>query len=139
MLLSIKIVSQGSYTPFTLVSSAGSLQPVWSSACPLYSLGCVFIKKSLKGLKRAICVRPDIADKWMLHQDNAPCHTILSVTKFLTSKGFPVVPEPPYSPDISHCVFYFFPKLKNIFKGCHFQTLENIQKSVTDILKTILV
>ena len=30
-----------------------------------------------------------------------------------------------------------FPKLKNVIKGRHFGTLENIQKSVTDMLKTI--
>ena len=32
-----------------------------------------------------------------------------------------------------------FPKLKNVLKGSHFGTLENIQKRVTDILKIIPV
>ena len=30
-----------------------------------------------------------------------------------------------------------FPKLKNVLKGRHFGTLINIQKSVTNMLKTI--
>jgi hypothetical protein len=53
-----------------------------------------------------------------------------------TSKGIPVVPQPSYSPDPSPCDFFLFPKLKNFLKGYHFGTLENIQKSVTDMLKT---
>ena len=32
-----------------------------------------------------------------------------------------------------------FPKLKNVLKGRHFGTIENIQKSVSDMLKTIPV
>ena len=73
----------------------------------------------------------------MVHHDNAPYHTALSVKVFLTSKGIPVVPQPPpYSHDLSPCEFLLFLKLKNVLKGCHFGTLENIQKSVTDILKS---
>lgn len=71
--------------------------------------------------------------------DNAPCHTAFSIAEFLTSKGIPVVPQPPYSPDLSPCDFFLFPTLKNVLKGRHFGTLENIQKSVTDMLKTISV
>jgi hypothetical protein len=71
----------------------------------------------------------------MLNHDNAPCHTALSVTEFLTSKNIYVVPQPS-SPDLSHCDVFLLPKLKNILKGRHFGTLENIQKSLTDMLKT---
>jgi hypothetical protein len=42
-----------------------------------------------------------------------------------------------YSPDLSPCDFFLFPRLKNYFKGRHFGTLGNIQKSVTDELKGI--
>ena len=48
-----------------------------------------------------------IADNWMLHHDNAPCHTAISVIEFLAKKGIPVVPQPPYSPDLSPCDFFF--------------------------------
>jgi len=34
--------------------------------------------------------------------------------------------------------FFSFPRLKNHLKGCHFGTLDNIQKGVTDELKGIL-
>ena len=88
--------------------------------------------------KRVIRVRPDNADKWMLHHDNAQCHIALSVTECLTSKGIPVVPQPPCNwPQPSD--FFLFPNIKNLIKGRHFGTLENIQKSVTDMMKPIPV
>ena len=59
--------------------------------------------------RRVVRVRPSIADNWMLHQDNAPCHTAISVIEFLAKKGIPVVPQPPYSPDLSPCDFFLFP------------------------------
>ena len=49
----------------------------------------------------------------------------------------PVVPQPPYSPELSACDFFIFPKLKNVLKGCQFGSLENIKKCVTDKLKII--
>jgi len=61
--------------------------------------------------KRVHCVRPEIADTWMLHHDNAPCHTAISVNEYLAKKGISVVPQPPYSPDLSPCDFFLFPKL----------------------------
>jgi len=75
----------------------------------------------------------------MLHHDNAPCHTAISVIEFLAKKGIAVVPQPPYSPDLSPCDFFLFQKLKFHLKGCHFGTVENIEKAVTDQLKAIPV
>ena len=85
--------------------------------------------------KRVHRVRPKIADTWMLHHDNAPCHTAISVNEFLVKKGISVVPQPPYSPDLSPCDFFFFPKLKFHLKGRHFGNVDNIQKVVTDQLR----
>jgi len=62
--------------------------------------------------KRVHRVRPEIANTWMLHHDNALCHCAVSMDEFLTKKGSPVVPQPPYSPDLSPCDFFVFPKLK---------------------------
>jgi transposase len=45
-----------------------------------------------------------------------------------------VVPQPPYSPDLSPCDFFYSPRLKNYLKGRHFGTW-----SVTDELKGIPV
>ena len=51
--------------------------------------------------KRAVRVRPSIADNWMLHHDNVPCHMAISVIEFLAKKGIPVVPQSPYFPGLS--------------------------------------
>ncbi|GFW32557.1 uncharacterized protein TNCV_677141 [Trichonephila clavipes] len=59
------------------------------------------------------------------------------LNRFLASKNIPVAPQPPYSPDLSPCDFFLFPKLKNHLKGHHFGTLENIRTAVTDQLKAI--
>ena len=89
--------------------------------------------------KRVVRVRPSIGDNWMLHYDKAPCHTAIPVIKFLAKRGIPVVPQPRHSPDLSPCEFFLFPKLKFHLKGCHFGTLENIEKALTDQLKAIPV
>jgi len=64
-------------------------------------------------------------------------HSSLPSVNFWQKKSIPVVPQPPYSLDLSPCDFFLFPRLKNHLKGRHFGTLNNIQKSVTDKLKGI--
>jgi len=67
-----------------------------------------YYRKILERLrKRVVRLRTSIADNWMLHYDNAPCHTAISVIEFLAKKGIPVVPQHPYSPDLSPCDFFF--------------------------------
>jgi len=59
------------------------------------------------------------------------------VSEFLTKKGIPVFPQPPYSTDMSLCDFFLFLKLKFHNKGRHFGTMDNIQKVVTDLLRAL--
>jgi transposase len=64
-------------------------------------------------------------------------HTAISINEFLAKKGILVVPQPPYSPDLSPCDFFLFPKLKFHLKGRHFGNVDNIQKVVTDQLRAL--
>ncbi|KAL4083830.1 hypothetical protein QTP88_029146 [Uroleucon formosanum] len=89
--------------------------------------------------KRIIRVRPEIANIWILHHDNAPCHRAFSVTQFLTSKNIRVFPQPPYSPDMSLCDFFLFPRIKQVVKGTHFDSVKDIQTSVTRVLQELPV
>jgi len=66
--------------------------------------------------KRVARVRPGIARTWMLHHDNAPCHTAVSINEFLAEKSIPVVPQPPFLPDLSPCDLFSFLRLKNHLK-----------------------
>jgi len=87
-----------------------------------------FYREVLERLRNGVAhVRPGIARTWMLHHDNPPCHTAIPTNEFLAEKSIPVVPQPPYSPDLISCDFFLFPRLKHHLKWRHFGTLDNIQ------------
>ena len=55
-------------------------------------------------------------NSWLLHHDNAPAHTALSMTEFLATKQITVLENPAYSPDLAPSDFFLFPKIKEILK-----------------------
>lgn len=59
-------------------------------------------------------VRPEYKEvgSWFLLHDNAPSHKVLIVREFLDKKSIITLDHPPYSPDLSPCDFWLFPKLK---------------------------
>ncbi|GFV36290.1 putative mariner transposase [Trichonephila clavipes] len=57
---------------------------------------------------------------------NAPCHTAISVNRFMASKNIHVAPQSPYSPDLNPCDFFLFPKLNIHLKRHQFRRMENI-------------
>ncbi|GFY25599.1 uncharacterized protein TNCV_2487191 [Trichonephila clavipes] len=62
-----------------------------------------------------------------------------SVSHFLASKNIPVAPQPPYSPDLSPCDGFLFPKLKNHLKGHHFGTLLDPWTTVSRLSVAFLI
>jgi hypothetical protein len=46
--------------------------------------------------------------------------------RLLTTNNMAVVPHPPYSPDVAHCDFFLFPKIKMTL-GWRFNDVEEIQ------------
>ena len=62
--------------------------------------------------------RPELwkNNSWILHQDNAPAHNALSVTRYLADKRTPVLQHAPYSPDLAPCDFFFVPEDKSCFE-----------------------
>ena len=106
-------------------------------APPGQTVNQTFYQEVLERLrKREARVRPGIVRTWMLHHDNAPCHTAVSINEFLAEKAFLWFLSP-YSAGLSPCDFFLFPRLKNHLKGRYFGTLDNIQKSVIDELNGI--
>jgi hypothetical protein len=65
----------------------------------------------------------------VLHHDNAPVHTALSIREFLAKINIPTLPHPPNIPDPAACDFYLLSKLKSKLMGHYFGT-------VTDELRT---
>jgi hypothetical protein len=63
---------------------------------------------------------------------------VLSVREFLEEKCIiDILPQAPYSPDLSSGDFDLFPKLESRVKGYHFHALDSVQKGVTDAIKTL--
>ena len=54
---------------------------------------------------------------WLLHHDNAPAHNALSIRQFLAEKNIAVLEQPPYSPDLALCDFFFSPSSKGSSRG----------------------
>jgi hypothetical protein len=49
---------------------------------------------------------------WFLHHENAPTHTSLKTTEFVTKNNMIIVPHPASSLDLAPGDFTLFPKLK---------------------------
>jgi len=83
--------------------------------------------------------RPELwrSGEWFLHQDNAPAHTALSVTRYLASLGWTVIRHPPYSLDLAPCDFFLFPTMKNTLKGKRFATMEEVKTASQEALNNI--
>ena len=47
--------------------------------------------------------------------------------------GIKTARQPPYSPDLDHCDFWLFPKLR----GCRYETIEEMKEAVTKVIDTL--
>jgi len=74
---------------------------------------------------------------WFLLHDNAPVHRAVVVQEFLVRKQVCVLHRPPYSPDLSPCDYFLFPKLKLPLKGRLLEDVQDIQTAVTSNLRVI--
>ena len=55
--------------------------------------------------------------------DNAPAQKSATVQEYLKESGLDVLDHPPYSPDLSPCDFWLFPRLKEMLAGHRFESL----------------
>jgi len=106
--------------------------------------GCTVNAEYYKGvLYRLIShirrVRPALyrtRDFFLLH-DKAPVHLAAKIRQFLTQKQVLTLNHPAYSPDLSPPDYFLFPKVKLQLKSARLDTIEEIQKAVTDQLNKI--
>jgi len=89
--------------------------------------------------EKVIQKRPELLanNSWILHHDNAPAHTALSVREFLATKQITVLEHPAYSPDLAPSDFFLFSKIKEILKGRHFDDIDDNRSNRTAALKAI--
>ena len=71
---------------------------------------------------------------WILHHDNAPANHAFSIIEFLAKFQIPVLPQPPYSPDIAPADFYLFPKLKFLWKDTDLTVLKTSRQIRSGLL-----
>jgi hypothetical protein len=83
--------------------------------------------------------RPELwcNDNWLLHHYNAPAHTSLKTTEFVTNNNMVIVSHASNSPDIAPCDFALFPKLEMELKGRRFETVSDIQRELQAVLDSI--
>jgi hypothetical protein len=62
-----------------------------------------------------------------LHHDNVPAHSTALVQAFLAKHHINQVGQPPYSPDLALCDFWFFPKLNSLLKVRRFVNVKVTQ------------
>ena len=48
--------------------------------------------------------------------------------------GIKTIPHHPYSPDLAPCDFWLFPTLKEKFRSCRYQTIEEIKEAVIKVI-----
>ena len=70
--------------------------------------------------------------------DNAPSHNATIFKQFLAQRKVTVLDRPPYSPDLAPADCFLFPKVKSHLKGRLFDSISDIQISVTSTLNSIV-
>ena len=58
-----------------------------------------------------------------------------SKEEFLATKQITVLEHPAYSPDLAPNDFFLFPKIKEIFKGRHFDDIDDVRSNTMATLK----
>ncbi len=73
--------------------------------------------------------------EFVIHQDNASCHTSNRTLAFLFDQD--LLAHPPYSPDLAPCNFFLFPYLKKQLRGHRHQNLHDLKIAVSRVLNSI--
>jgi len=75
----------------------------------------------------------------IFHDDNARSHRVWITDEFFVKNHVESYPNPPYSPDLSPCDFFLFPKLKNQLRGIQFDDntamLDALEHAVNTLTK----
>jgi len=95
------------------------------------------VLESLSKRIRRVQLQYSAPGSWFLLHDSAPVHRAVAVQEFLTRKQVCVLHHPLYSPDLSPCDYFLFPKLKLPLKGRLFEDVQDIQAAVTSSLRAI--
>ena len=69
--------------------------------------------------------------------DNASSHKCEVVKSFLASEKVKVLNHPPYSPDLSTCDYFLFPRLKKMLSGNKYTSRSSLGGAIYQCLQQI--
>ena len=95
----------------------------------------VFLLNLLISIRNADSA-PVVRSIKLLH-DNAPAHKSATVQEYQNKSGLDVLDHPPYSPDLSPCDFWLFPRLNELLARHHFESRCGIGSAVYQCLQHI--
>ena len=114
--------------------------PVVQVPCPsVYTVIGRFYKNSVLKIVKEFYNKKRPSKGWsgvdLLH-DNA---SVLSceVKSFLASEKVKVLNHPPYSPDLSPCDFFLFPRLKKMLSGNKYTSISSLRSAIYQCLQQI--
>ena len=73
----------------------------------------------------------------MVLRDNASSHECEVVKSFLASENVEVLNHPTYSPDLSPCDFFLFPRLRKMLSGNKFTSRSSLGSAIYQCLQQI--
>ena len=73
--------------------------------------------------------------EWHLHYENSTCHKFMLVTKYLADVSINTVSHFFYIPDLDHCDFCMFQKLKERLKERSFDDERQMKVTVTSVIE----
>ena len=109
-MVAIFFMKSGLIKPIPLESGATANADWYANLCLPEVLKTVSERRLKTGIRGLI-----------LHDDNARPHRAWITNEFLFENHVESYPNPPYSPDLSPCDFFLFPKLKSQLRGIRFQ------------------
>ena len=72
----------------------------------------------------------------LLLHDNARPHTAKATLEIISNLGWELLPHAAYSPDFAPSDYHLFRSLQHHLADSHFQTLEEVRKSIHDFIKS---
>ena len=104
------------YIPFNKVRELATVCLLHYESVPTgQTVNQVYYLEVLKRLREKLRrKRPELFanNSWILHHDNAPAHTALSVGKVLATKQITMLEHPAYSQDLDPMTFFSVPEDK---------------------------
>ncbi|KAL7292870.1 hypothetical protein TKK_0013543 [Trichogramma kaykai] len=74
---------------------------------------------------------------WYLHCDTALSRNSLAIQEFLAEKKIACLPHPYYSPDLTPCDFFLFPRVKLFLKGKTFDDVGCMKRSTLAYMQSL--